>query len=160
MGTSARIRQCVNQPLSLNTVEHAMVEGRTGGRIDGSHAIWPAAIRPDVSHNPRISLCANPHLLMTFCRQLPLSGHTQSSFNRPSPLPAKSSAWPTKCLCTGDIWKGIKVLWEPTLIMHTRPFRCQGHELVHGLQHFRRGRKKNVSSLPTCKKNKSVTFFI
>src|ERR1022692_17172 len=45
-----------------------------------------------------ISLCPNLHLLMTFYRQLPSSGHTGCAFNRPSPLPTKSSTWPTKCL--------------------------------------------------------------
>ena len=86
----------------LNTVETTVTnaELRTDRGYKGS---GPRLSTFDVSTstyeitNFRISPCPNLHLVMTFCRQLPSSGHPGMRFQSFMSLSQKTSAWPSKC---------------------------------------------------------------
>ena len=68
--------------LSADTIENDVNQWHNGGGSRAVQEICSPAIRLDVSPNTRfcVSVVPKPHLLMTFCWQLPSSGHSGMRF--------------------------------------------------------------------------------
>ena len=76
----------------LNTVESTVIKAELAHRFEGARDLVHSCrfllfrLRHDITNLPN-SLCPNLYLLMTFCRQLPSSGHTGMRFRWPMSLP-------------------------------------------------------------------------
>jgi hypothetical protein len=106
--------ECADYPLFsfLNTVENTVIKAEIAHR-SRVHGIWSTFDLSTSTHdttNLRISPCPDLHLVMTFWRQLPSCGHTQSDFNGPYPSPTRSSHLAPEMLLSNALWQPVTTL--------------------------------------------------